>query len=63
MNTISLPYFIPGNSAGRSIFSFRRTGAIVGVPPEGRATARLLDFNEENRLQLRRVLRRQGWRP
>ena len=44
-------------------FQLQEDGRIVGTTPEGRATARLLDFNAEDRLQLRRVLMRQGWRP
>jgi hypothetical protein len=43
-------------------FQLQEDGRIVGTTPEGRATARLLDFNAEERLQLRRVLMRQGWR-
>ena len=44
------------------------TGAVAlaageGVIPEGRAIARLLDFNAEERIQLRRLLMRQGWKP
>jgi hypothetical protein len=43
-------------------FQLQEDGRIIGMTPEGRATARLLDFNAEDRLQLRRVLMRQGWR-
>ncbi|MGH9425444.1 MAG: HNH endonuclease [Terriglobia bacterium] len=43
-------------------FQLQEDGRIIGTTPEGRATARLLDFNAEDRLQLRRVLMRQGWR-
>jgi HNH endonuclease len=43
-------------------FLLQENGRIVGTTPEGRATARLLDFNAEDRLQLRHVLMRQGWR-
>jgi hypothetical protein len=43
-------------------FQLQEDGRINGTTPEGRATARLLDFNAEDRLQLRRVLMRQGWR-
>lgn len=38
-------------------------GTIQGVTPEGRATVRLLDMNEDERLRLRRILMKQGWRP
>jgi hypothetical protein len=44
-------------------FHLQDDGRIEGVSPEGRATARLLDFNAEERVQLRRLLMRQGWRP
>jgi len=43
-------------------FQLQEDGRILGMTPTGRATERLLDFNEEERLQLRRVLMRQGWR-
>lgn len=43
-------------------FQLQEDGRIVGTTPEGRATVRLLDFNAEDRLQLRHVLMRQGWR-
>ena len=43
-------------------FRLQEDGRIVGMTPEGRVTVRLLDFNAEDRLQLRRVLMRQGWR-
>jgi hypothetical protein len=33
------------------------------LTPEGRATVRLLDFNAEERVQLRKLLMQQGWRP
>jgi hypothetical protein len=44
-------------------FQLREHGRIEGVTPEGRATARLLDFNAEERVQLRRLRMRQGWKP
>jgi len=44
-------------------FHLREDGRIEGLTPEGRATVRLLDFNAEERVQLRRLLMRQGWRP
>lgn len=44
-------------------FHLREDGRIEGLTPEDRATARLLDFNAEERVQLRRLLMRQGWRP
>ena len=44
-------------------FHLREDGRIEGVTPEGRATVRLLDFNAEERVQLRRLLMRQGWQP
>ena len=44
-------------------FHLREDGRIEGLTPEGRATVRLLDFNAEERVQLRRLLMGQGWRP
>ncbi len=44
-------------------FSLREDGRIEGLTSAGRATVRLLDFNAEERLQLRRLLLRPGWRP
>jgi HNH endonuclease len=44
-------------------FHLREDVRIEGLTPEGRATVRLLDFNAEERVQLRRLLMRQGWRP
>ena len=44
-------------------FQLREDGRIEGVTPEGRATMRLLDFNAEERVQLRRLLMQQGWQP
>jgi hypothetical protein len=46
-----------------ALFHPQEDGRIAGLTPEGRATARLLDFNAEERVQLRRLLMRQGWRP
>jgi len=54
--------FHPRKQHWQDHFRLREDGRIVGTTPEGRATARLLDFNAEDRLQLRRVLMRQGWR-
>jgi hypothetical protein len=36
---------------------------IVGLTPEGRATAALLDKNGEGRVRLRQTLLRRGWTP
>lgn len=63
MRTALCPCFILVSNAGTSTFSCAKTGRIEGVTPEGRATTRLLDFNAEERVQLRRLLMRQGWRP
>lgn len=54
--------FHPRKQHWQDHFRLQEDGRIVGKTPEGRATARLLDFNAEDRLQLRRVLMRQGWR-
>jgi len=37
--------------------------AIIGVTPEGRTTVELMDMNNEERVRLRGVLLRRGWRP
>lgn len=58
-----LALFHPRKQHWHEHFQLQEDGRIVGTTPEGRATVRLLDFNEEDRLQLRRVLMRQGWRP
>ena len=44
-------------------FSLGPNGHIQGITAQGRATSRLLEFNAPERLQLRRVLMAQGWRP
>lgn len=58
-----VPLFHPRKQRWQEHFRLREDGRIEGVTPEGRATVRLLDFNAEDRVQLRRVLMRQGWRP
>ena len=55
--------FHPRKQRWQEHFLPQENGRIEGMTPEGRATARLLDFNAEDRLQLRQVLMRQGWRP
>ncbi len=55
--------FHPRRQQWQDHFELREDGRIEGLTAEGRATARLLDFNLEGRLQLRRLLMRQGWRP
>jgi hypothetical protein len=54
--------FHPRQQYWQEHFRLQEDRRIVGLTPEGRATARLLDFNAEDRLQLRRVLMQQGWR-
>jgi hypothetical protein len=44
-------------------FRLEPTAQIQGLTPQGRATTRLLEFNVSERLQLRRTLMEQGWRP
>ncbi len=58
-----VPLFHPRKQRWQEHFHLREDGRIEGVTPEGRATVRLLDFNAEERVQLRRALMRQGWRP
>lgn len=55
--------FHPRKQHWQEHFHLREEGHIEGVTVEGRATAKLLDFNAEDRVQLRRLLMRQGWRP
>jgi 5-methylcytosine-specific restriction endonuclease McrA len=55
--------FHPRKQRWHTHFQLREDGRIEGVTREGRATARLLDFNAEERVQLRRLLMQQGWRP
>ena len=55
--------FHPRKQRWSEHFRLREDGHIEGVTPEGRATVQLLDFNAEERVQLRRLLMRQGWRP
>jgi HNH endonuclease len=55
--------FHPRKQRWHAHFQLQEDGRIEGVTPVGRATVRLLDFNAEERVQLRRLLMRQGWRP
>jgi hypothetical protein len=55
--------FPPRQQRWQEHFQLQEDGRLEGLTPEGRATARLLDFNAEERVQLRRLLMRQGWRP
>jgi hypothetical protein len=59
----SVALFHPRKQRWHAHFQRREDGRIEGVTPAGRATARLLDFNAEERVQLRSLLMRQGWRP
>jgi hypothetical protein len=55
--------FHPRKQRWQDHFRLQEDGRIMGMTPEGRATVMLLGFNEEERLQLRRILIRQGWKP
>jgi hypothetical protein len=55
--------FDPRRQLWSDHFEVQGDGRIEGLTAQGRTTARLLDFNAEERLQMRRLLRRQGWRP
>lgn len=55
--------FHPRRQLWQDHFELREDGRIEGLTAEGRATVRLLDFNVEERLQLRRQLMSEGWRP
>jgi hypothetical protein len=58
-----IPLFHPRKQRWQDHFHLQGDGRIVGKTPEGRATATLLNFNEEHRLQLRRALMQQDWSP
>lgn len=58
-----VPLFHPRKQQWQEHFHLQEDGRIEGVTPEGRATVQLLDFNAEDRVQLRRILMQQGWRP
>jgi hypothetical protein len=58
-----VPLFHPRKQRWLDHFHLEGDGRIVGTTPEGRATATLLNFNEEHRLQLRRALMQQDWSP
>jgi hypothetical protein len=45
--------FRPRKQNWREHFDLQEDGRIEGLSPEGRATARLLDFNAEERVQLK----------
>lgn len=55
--------FHPRQQRWHEHFHLQDDGHIEGLTPEGRATARLLDFNAEDRVRLRRQPMQQGWRP
>ena len=55
--------FHPRRQLGADHFELQEDGRIEGLTAQGRATARRLEFNAEERLQLRRLLMRQGGRP
>lgn len=55
--------FHPRQQRWQEHFHVHEDGRIEGRTPEGRATVRLLDFNAEERVQLRRLMQQQGWRP
>ena len=50
--------FHPRKQRWHEHFQLQEDGPIEGLIPEGRTTARLLDFNVEERVQLRRLLMR-----
>ena len=47
--------FHPRQQRWQEHFHLREDGRIEGLTPEGRATARLLDFNAEERIQLQKA--------
>ena len=44
-------------------FTLSLDGTVRGLTPQGRATVRLLEFNATERVALRALLLRRGWRP
>lgn len=55
--------FHPRRDPWRDNFHVSQDGRMFGLTPEGRATVNLLDMNDPERLQLRSLLVRRGWRP
>jgi len=53
-----VPLFHPRTQSWEQHFTLLRDGTIDGRTPEGRATARLLDMNGEDRIRLRLLLLR-----
>ncbi len=53
----------PRRSAWREHFSLSADGAITGLTAEGRATVRLLEMNDGDRVRLRALLLRRGRYP
>lgn len=53
--------FHPRRQRWQDHFELREDGRIEGLTAVGRATVRLLNFNADERLQLRRQLMREGW--
>lgn len=53
----------PRRQPWRTHFLLESNGAISGLSPAGRSTVQLLDMNDEDRIRMRTLLLRRGWRP
>lgn len=58
-----VPLYHPRQSAWRAHFALGIDGSITGRTPEGRATVRLLEMNDPERLRVRSLLMRRGRYP
>jgi hypothetical protein len=58
-----VPLYHPRYSVWREHFALGADGNITGRTPEGRATVRLLEMNDRERLRLRTLLMRRGRYP
>lgn len=55
-----VPLYNPRKQKWQEHFQLRYDGTIIGLTPEGRATASLLEFNSSERVQERRGLMELG---
>ena len=58
-----VPLYHPRRQPWREQFSALADGTIHGLTAEGRATVQLTGMNDEERVRLRALLFRRGWRP
>jgi 5-methylcytosine-specific restriction endonuclease McrA len=58
-----VPLYHPRQDRWEDHFRLLEDGTMRGLTPKGRATVRLLEFNATERVVLRVMLMRRGWRP